>query len=117
MEYKQTFTHIFKLSEDCNINIQNLIQEQLAKKLSNKFDDLIIEGLKRKGFEFESTAELESFIKENCKCADYPDEYRRVYYVKNEPFMLHDYSIDIPDIKMINNSPTITASYGSYAYL
>lgn len=99
------------------MNIQKLIQEELVKGLSNKFDDLIIEGLRLKGFSFENIKEAELFIIENCKCEDYPSEYRRVYYVKNKPFMLHDYRIDIPEIKMINNSHTITANYGSYAYL
>lgn len=99
------------------MNIQNLIQEQLAKNLSNKFDDLIIEGLKRKGFEFENIQEAEPFVKENCRCEDYTDEQRRVYFVNDVPFMLHDYKIEMPDIDLTNNGPKITASYGSYAYL
>lgn len=99
------------------MNIQKLAIDQLTKGLSNKFYDLIVEGLKRKGFEFKNIREAESFIIKNCRCEDYTHEQRRIYFVNEIPFMLHDYRIDVPEIKTINNSPTITASYGSYAYL
>jgi len=99
------------------MNIQELVIQEIAKVLSNKFDDLIVEGLNRKVFEFKNILEAESFIKENCKCEHYSDEHRRVFYVKNEPFLLHDYKIEMSDIDLNNGFPKINASYGSYAYL
>ncbi len=99
------------------MNIQELAIQQLTNGLSNKFDDLIIEGLKRKGFEFKNIREAESFIRENCRCEDYTHEQIRVYFVNDIPFILHEYKIEMPDIDFTNNGPKITASYGSYAYL
>ena len=87
------------------MNIQELALQEIAKGLSNKFDELVVEGLKRKGFEFKNISEAEPFIRENCKCEHYSEEHRRVFYVKDEPFLLHDYKIEIPEIDFTDNGP------------
>ena len=43
-----------------------LFIDRLSSELNKKLEDYFIEGLKRKGFEFET------FIKNNCRCEDTP---------------------------------------------
>jgi len=49
-----------------NYDIIDDVIGRLSSELNKKLEDYIIEGLKRKGFEFET------FIKNNCRCEDTP---------------------------------------------
>lgn len=99
------------------MDIKENITSNLVNDLSNKFDSLLIEGLKRKGFIFSSKEDILSFVKENCRCEDFKEREERVYYVNDNPFLLHNYKIDIPVIEQINDNITIRANYGSYSFL
>lgn len=90
----------------------------LIEGLAIKLDDIIIEGLKRKGFEFANKKDIESFIKANCKCEDMVHIKQRTYYVNNVPFLLHCYEIEV-DLNPINTDREVKmmANYGSYTYL
>ena len=91
----------------------NNIRMELSKMLDNVF----IEGLKLKGFEFENRIELESFIKSNCKCEYHVDVKEKIYYVNNIPFLLHKYESEYDfDINKINKN-RITVNFGSYCFL
>ena len=46
------------------------VTSRLFSELQTKLEDYIIEGLKRKGFEFENRTDLEEFIKTRCECKD-----------------------------------------------
>lgn len=95
-------------------DIINRISNDLKIKLENYF----IEGLKRKGFEFNSQNELESFIKDRCRCADDTGLKERVYYVDNVPFFLHNYKSD--PLQMPSDGfdeYRITSNLGSYSYI
>ena len=94
--------------------IINNISNQLIKKL----DDYIIEGLKRKGYEFNNRIELENFIRLNCRCEDKTDIKERIYYVNDIPFFIHYYQIDL-DLIPIDHEGEIklSANYGQYVYL
>lgn len=90
----------------------------LSSQLNKQLEDLWIEGLKRKGFEFENRMELENFIKSNCRCEDRSDIKQRTYFVNDIPFFLHCYEIEID----LNPTKTdrefkMSANYGCYAYL
>jgi len=98
-------------------DIQNIIIENLSKGLANRFDEIFIEGLKRKGFIFESRAKLNEFVCANCKCEDNQQLEEKIFYVNNIPFLLHIYKIDCSDINFVNDEVRLTATYGSYAYL
>lgn len=91
---------------------------RLSSQLNNQLEDYIIEGLKRKGFEFENRMELENFIKSNCRCEDRTDIKQRIYFVNDIPFFLYCYEIDMD----LNPTQTgrefkLSANYGHYAYL
>jgi len=91
---------------------------EVCNKINSKIEATFIEGLKIKGFEFESEKDLFSFVKENCKCVDSPHLSERVYYVNEIPFLVHYYKITM-DFKYsdnIENNPFIE-DFGSYSFL
>jgi len=86
--------------------------------LRKKVDDAIIEGLRRKGFEFDNPYDLEVFIKSRCICEDHVGKKQRTYFVDGRPFFLHNYE---GDALMVFDKPIDTNTYkfncGSFAYL
>ena len=101
-----------------NYDIINDVIGSFSNHLTSKMDNLIIEGLKIKGFEFNNKIELESFIKERCRCEDNIASKERIYYVDDIPFFLHNYKSEIITTSEIT-SPTykLTGDLGYYAYL
>ena len=95
--------------------LQEEIMNSVSNDLAKKFDDILIEGLKKKGFEFNDKIELQNFIKENCTILDREDLKQRTYLVKNVPFFFHDYNIEF-DLN-IGKENKFIATYGHYAYL
>lgn len=99
-------------------NILHEAMNRLANGLCQKLDSYFIEGLRRKGFEFDNRIELEQFIKERCRCEDHTDLKERIYYVDDIPFFLHKYEIHLPPVGINDDdSCMLTANYGHYAYL
>ena len=91
---------------------------RLSNDLNKKLEDYIIEGLKRKGFEFNHKLELEEFVKERCRCDDNIDLKEKIYYVDNIPFFLHNYKIEPLKMPSITDKEyKITSNLGTYAYL
>jgi len=93
------------------------VTSRLFSELQTKLEDYIIEGLKRKGFEFENRTDLEEFIITRCECKDNIHFKERIYYADNIPFFLHKYEIIYKQITQDNNGIKMSANYGSYAYL
>ena len=102
-----------QIPESCLASVTSRIFSELQTKL----EDYIIEGLKRKGFEFENRTDLEEFIKTRCECKDNIYFKERIYYADNIPFFLHKYEIIYEPITEDNNGIKMSANYGSYAYL
>ena len=73
---------------------------------------MLIEGLKKKGYEFDDRIELESFIRDKCKCEDRSDTRQKTYFVGDVPFLLFDYNID-----WSHSENTTTATHKGYAFL
>ena len=94
------------------------ISSQISDSLNSKLDGYIIEGLKRKGFEFENKADLHKFITEKCRCEDLQGVQERVYFIDDKPFFMHRYNTNL-DIETIveDRKTTVSGNYGSYAYL
>jgi len=91
----------------------------LSTQVIKKFEDLWIEGLKRKGFEFENRMELENFIKHNCRCEDRTDIKQRTYFANDIPFFLHCYEIEMNPYPIMNDMVEfkMSANYGYFTYL
>ncbi len=81
-------------------------------------DNHLIEGLKRKGFEFKSIPELVEFISNNCKCADDLQLKQKTYYVKDIPFLLHFYGTK-PEFNTFheNDKINISVNMGQIAFI
>lgn len=106
--------------KDTDSNKQSLIHDvtsRLFSDLQKQLEDCIIEGLKRKGFEFENKTDLENFIKTRCECKDNIQFKERIYYADNIPFFLHKYEMIYEPITEDNNGIKMSANYGSFAYL
>jgi hypothetical protein len=89
----------------------------MRMELSKMLDNVFVEGLKLKGFEFEKKSELESFIKSNCKYEHHVDVKQKIYYVNNIPFLLHNYEPEYDfDINKIDKK-RLTANCGYYCFL
>ena len=90
----------------------------LSDDLDIKLETIIIEGLKRKGFEFNNKFELLNFIKQRCKIEDDSNLKQATYFIDNKPFFLHDYNIEFDLTTIIDGkSTTIKASCGNFVYL
>lgn len=101
-----------------NNDIIKNVTDKLHNNLNKQLEDAVIEGLKRKGFEFKHPLELEAFIKERCRCEDNIDLKERVYFVDNKPFFLHKYKYEIiTDPSITGNSNTIVGELGAFTYL
>ena len=101
-----------------NYDIIHDVIGRLHNDLNKKLEDYVIEGLKRKGFEFKHPIELEAFVKERCRCEDNIDLKEKIYYVDNIPFFLHNYKSEPLQMPSITDGEyKITANLGTYAYL
>jgi|TARA_Y100000310_G_C20594944_1_gene770024 hypothetical protein len=85
--------------------------------LTNQMNEITIEGLKRKGFEFKNNYELGEFIKERCRVEVFGDN--RTYYVDDKPFLLHESkpNLSMGEYELDKENYKMTATIGSYAYL
>lgn len=101
-----------------NYDIIHGVIGRLSDDLHRKLEDYVIEGLKRKGFEFKHKLELETFVKERCRCEDNIDLKEKVYFVDNTPFFLHNYKSEPLQMPSITDREyKITANLGTYDYL
>jgi len=99
------------------MNIQEQITKEITQNLSNKFDELILDGLALKGFFFEDIKEAEEFIKLNCRCEDNIQFQQKIFYVNEIPFLLHNYEVIFEPITNINNGIKMNANWGSYKFI
>jgi hypothetical protein len=91
---------------------------RIYSETNQQLENYMIEGLKRKGFEFKNRMELENFIKSNCRCEDRKDIKQKTYFVNDIPFFLHYYEIKMDLNITINDKGEVkmSANYGSFAY-
>jgi len=101
-----------------NYDIIHDVIGRLHNDLNRQLEDSVIEGLKHKGFEFKHPLELETFVKERCRCEDNIDLKERVYYVDDIPFFLHNYKSEIiTDPKITGDPYKVVGKLGTFAYL
>ena len=87
--------------------------------LAKQFDKAFEEGLKRKGFEFDSDDELIEFVKERCSCVDEPYKYVKTYFVDGAPFLEYYYNsrLEINESFSVGNANLISISYGGFKFI
>lgn len=90
----------------------------LISELYENLNNLLIEGLKKKGFEFNNKLDLQIFIKQNIRIEDYQAKHERIYFVNDIPFFIHFYKNNcLPSKTELERGFSITADLGTYAYL
>ena len=100
------------------LDYQDFLTNKIANDLVKTFDDYIIYGLKLKGFDFGDNQSLEEFIKSRCRCEYYIPRREWTYFVDDEPFLLHNYEIDMNfGYEKTDRNTKITATYGYIKYL
>lgn len=100
--------------KDFEINLDSLT-EYIITTFNNNFEKCVIEGLKRKGFEFKNRFELVSFIKTNCRCVDIVHLKQKTFFVNDIPFLLYCYKSDTDFT--LTDTERIYASFTSFFYL
>ena len=98
------------------MNFVDTAFDKMLSELNNQIDSVIIEGLKRKGFEFLTQNELEEFIKSNCSIEDDPVSMKKRYTVKGEVFLTHQYKAEI-EFPSVGNNMTVKANLGTYSFI
>jgi len=94
------------------------LMKEVSKTGNNELEEVFIEALERKGFYFNTRAELMFFLKEHVTCVDYKDTKQRVYKIDNNPFFLHFYetSFNLSN-GVMGELTTVSFSKGSYKFL
>ena len=92
--------------------------DEFTKSVRYKTNLFFIEGLKRKGFEFEKETDLVEFIKKNCRCEDRHDLKQKTYFVNDVPFLLHKYEMNT-NLELSGYDRTVKthADCGTFTYL
>lgn len=92
-------------------SIQNQVEKKFISNLIDQQNIFIIEGLKRKGFEFPDKNELKKFIISNCRVENNLSLQKKMYFVNDIPFLLNTYSV------VVSKGYTMAVSQGQYTYL
>jgi len=94
------------------------IHSQIAEKMQKSFEDVFIEGLKRKGYLFDNKFELEEFVKEKCTVEIRDDINEKTYTVDGVPFLVHKEEINVvPNFIDDERGMTVICDYGQYKFL
>jgi hypothetical protein len=62
-------------------------EQKLIEKIKEAQNNIFVEGLKRKGFEFQNNEDLSEFIKSHCIRQDEFDSRLVTYFVKGVAFL------------------------------
>jgi len=78
----------------------------VVTRTNERLEDLFVEGLRRKGFEFKDKKELGDFVSKHCRCEHTPTN--SIYFLNNIPFMS---KYEMPTIYEGSRTATISGSY------
>lgn len=98
------------------ISLQNEIINRAIEEFDTEFKQIIIKGLKIKGYTFNSEIELLVFVSINCKVIDNNNTKQKTFYVNDTPFMIYDYKIEVNNF-FNDKEIKITANYGKYLFV
>jgi ribosomal protein L1 len=101
-------------------NIKDIMEKAVQKislDLERKLEELVFAALEAKGFKFDNTVDLITFLGERCKIIDHVQAKEKVYYVDQIPFFLHRYEV-MPELSNLEGgSVKMIANFGSYTNL
>jgi len=92
--------------------------KMIADTMAKQMDDVFIEGLRLKGFEFRDRHEVETFIQKRCRCEDNIELKHRMYYVDDSPFLFYDYSMGAElKLEKTERQLVVSADFGRYRFV
>ena len=101
-------------------DILRLQNEKLTRCISDNLYHIIEEALKRKGYKFKDRYELKTFVERHCRGEHNPHVREKVFFVNNEPFLLHKYN-DFPtaviNTEIIEGEFRVAIDAGEFYYL
>ena len=96
--------------------VQDELINKITSKESNKFDEIFELALNKKGFYFNTKAELQQFAKDRCKCRMFSTNSKKIFTVDDLDFLLQDFSF--PHKLSITHDPyTITTNAYEYSFM
>lgn len=105
-------------SLEYNRNFIYEMTSNLISGLNKKLENILIEALKKKGYEFDNRLDLQNFIKQNIRIEDYQAKHERIYFVNDIPFFIHFYKSNcVPAKTELERGFCMTADLGTYAFL
>ena len=98
--------------------IEDAFMKRLCDEVVDNLENLFIEGLKLKGYEFVNRIYLENFIINNVRCEEHQLTKERIYFVNNIPFFLHKYeTVDQFNTFQEDRSYKVSINLGHYKFL
>lgn len=94
-------------------------QRQINESIKNQFDEIFIQALKFKGFEFESRHDLEKFVSQNCSSlTESKNPTTTYFYCYGEPFLKTSWD-DQPKInfRTEEQAPIYYANFYKYEFI
>lgn len=102
----------------------NSITNKINSDINNKLEQLFLDGLKLKGYEFKdldnpmNKLKLIEFVQRYCSKVVNSSNTEETYTVKGEPFLIHvKPEIRIETYKEINGSIKISCDLGYYTFV
>lgn len=124
---KMYFDNHWGIEEKISENSTNMLMDynakdfeatQTIKELKSKYDEIFLLALSKKGYVFKHYSESYAFITTHCRAEDNVKLKQKIYFVKEEPFLLWNYEIQIEHPFIKNDRETIiSASSGSFKFL
>ena len=102
---------------DVDYDFTNKVAQNIQRDLSNKFESIITEGLRHKGYNLETKTELVGFIEEFCRYEYDSDRGEKTYFIDNVPFLLHKYKPVIDARPQVTGNTVTIGASTSYVFL
>jgi hypothetical protein len=96
--------------------IKHELSNRITQQITSRFNDIIIEGLERKGYVFPYLEELEDFVRSHCNSVIDEQKSVRIFYVKEQPFLIHHFKPET-SIEISEDGRTASATLGHYQFV
>lgn len=101
------------------VTLKEMVMD-ISNTIMNQMDSILVEALKRKGYEFKMESELLDFIREHGECiydsSKNPD-IKQTYLINGEPFLQVYYPYKIDFSQKVGPGESFTANYCEYSFL
>jgi len=103
--------------EDFNFDVPNKMISRILDEFHNRFQQVLIEGLLKKGISIKDKKDLLDFIEKHCRREVYRNNTEHIYYIDNVPFLkfTHDNYVNMPVFD--NGQYRVSANMGTYEFI